>query len=104
MISDFKHYFLQVPCESAAKSKKNTPFNPTIKLSNWNTINSRVYFYVNVWTWEVLEYSLSVQNCLRNMLHPYYVYNQLGWRKILPEPSTENNTFKKKSESKQRLL
>ena len=38
------------------------------------------------------------------MLHPYYVYNQLGWRKILPEPSTENNTFKKKSESKQQLL
>ena len=38
------------------------------------------------------------------MLHPYYVYNQLSWRKILPEPSTENNTFKKKSESKQRLL
>ena len=94
MISGFKHYFPQVPNESAAKSK-NKPVYPTIKLSNWN---------VNVWTWEVLEYSLSLQNCLRNMLHPYYVYNQLGWRKILPEPSTENNTFKKKSESKQRLL
>ena len=38
------------------------------------------------------------------MLHPYYVYSQLGWRKILQEPSTENNTFKKKSESKQWLL
>ena len=38
------------------------------------------------------------------MLHPYYVYSQLGWRKILQEPSTENNIFKKKSESKQWLL
>ena len=35
------------------------------------------------------------------MLHPYYVYSQLGWRKILQKPSTENNTFKKKSESEQ---
>ena len=35
------------------------------------------------------------------MLHPYYVYGQLGWRKILQEPSAENNTFKKKSESEQ---
>ena len=70
MISGFKHYFPQVPNESAAKSK-NKPVYPTIKLSNWN---------VNVWTWEVLEYSLSLQNCLRNVLHPYYVYSQLDWR------------------------
>ena len=36
MISGFKHYFPQVPYESAAKCKRNKPVNPTIKLSNWN--------------------------------------------------------------------
>ena len=38
------------------------------------------------------------------MLHPYSVYHQLGWRKIQQEPSPENDTFKKKSESNQWLL
>ena len=39
------------------------------------------------------------------MLYPYYVYIA-SWAdaRFLPEPSTENNTFKKKSESKQWIL
>ena len=32
MISGIKNYFPQVPCESAAKSKRNKPVNPTLAL------------------------------------------------------------------------
>ena len=45
IISGFKHYFPQVPCNSAAKSKKNKPVNPTIKLSNWNELFIYLFIY-----------------------------------------------------------